>query len=1151
MLFFHKKIHFADGYDTFLSDLCYFCEGKAASTALFAMQAQENLFSELQVIAQWLPDTRAAYRHLNRLFLRCIDQKTNLPGIRFGGPFAKTDYLLKEHQAPRRLRAAVNEARVRFRQLATLDQKALSATFWLDWAAIAQFVSLLFGQPVPKEIERRFPKDRERHHARLTTECLRVIVNRWDDTYLYAEADDTGVEEVKVFYGGTSEHAVYREWDWSYLRSLLREGCQLNLVRPREHEGVLLPELIIFEPDYLVDISAVAACFENYSHSALNHLLHRLQPSETTSAMALGNLASQFLDETLCLFPEEQPYAQSVKTFFKNYALSLLTADLSPDFHEQAQAQLTHVREAIGHDLPALLARDSYKPPQFIVEPSFFSEMLGLQGRMDFLQLDHKVLMEQKSGKGGFPQKDPDTPVYQEKHYVQMLLYMLLLRYNYREQYEQNERNLQALLFYSKYKRGLVSLGFAPELVFKAMQTRNELVAREFSYTSGGLSLLTTLTADALNENHTSGVLWQRYQKPQIEALLAPIHAASELERAYYLRFLTFITTEHLMAKVGNQTKENSGFADKWYSSLEDKQLAGNIFCELELESPSATEEGRVEQVVLRFPDSAEHEISNFRTGDIVVLYPYAEGTEPDVRRTMVFRATIEQLSEERVTLHLRASQVQSYVFWHRGPMRWAIEHDFFESSMGALYRGVHAFLSAPKERRDLLLLQREPQVDKSLALAGNYGAFNDLALRVKQARDLFLIIGPPGTGKTSYGLMTALQEELLEPGSSVLLLSYTNRAVDEICSKLVEQQIDYIRVGSRFSCDEAYRSALLESRVQECSGIADLRALVERTRVFVGTTTAFSAHVNLSRIKPFSLAIIDEASQILEPHLLGMLSAVGPDGSSAIRKLVFIGDHKQLPAVVQQREEDSRVEDPQLRAIHLTNCRLSLFERLLARYRHNPDVVYMLTRQGRMHPAIADFPNRAFYQNRLQAVPCPHQTRELPQAGQPLTTLSDLLRYRRVAFVPVNAPARSASDKVNLPEAEVIADAVQIIYEQNRAGFSESQTVGVIVPYRGQIAAVRQALERSGIAALQDVTIDTVERFQGSQRDYIIYGFTIQKPYQLDFLTDYAFEEDGCLIDRKLNVAITRAREHLLLIGNPTLLRQNPTFAQLLNSIP
>ena len=203
------------------------------------------------------------------------------------------------------------------------------------------------------------------------------------------------------------------------------------------------------------------------------------------------------------------------------------------------------------------------------------------------------------------------------------------------------------------------------------------------------------------------------------------------------------------------------------------------------------------------------------------------------------------------------------------------------------------------------------------------------------------------------------------------------------------------------------------------------------------------------------------------------------------------------------------------------------------------------------MHPSIADFPNRAFYQGRLQAVPCPHQTRELPQTDRPLTSLSDLLCYSRVAFVPVSAPERSTSDKVNIPEAEVIAQAVQIVYEQNAATFSAAQTVGVIVPYRGQIAAVRQMLERSGIAALRDVTIDTVERFQGSQRDYIIYGFTIQKPYQLDFLTDYAFEEDGSVIDRKLNVAMTRAREHLLLVGNPALLRQNPTFAQLLNSIP
>ena len=120
-------------------------------------------------------------------------------------------------------------------------------------------------------------------------------------------------------------------------------------------------------------------------------------------------------------------------------------------------------------------------------------------------------------------------------------------------------------------------------------------------------------------------------------------------------------------------------------------------------------------------------------------------------------------------------------------------------------------------------------------------------------------------------------------------------------------------------------------------------------------------------------------------------------------------------------------------------------------------------------------------------------------------------------------------------------------IYNINKEDFDENQTIGVIVPYRNQIATIRNAIDRYGIATLHNITIDTVERYQGSQRDYIIYGFTVQQPYQLNFLTNNVFEEDGMAIDRKLNVAMTRARLHLILVGNPDILRENLTFYKLL----
>jgi len=96
----------------------------------------------------------------------------------------------------------------------------------------------------------------------------------------------------------------------------------------------------------------------------------------------------------------------------------------------------------------------------------------------------------------------------------------------------------------------------------------------------------------------------------------------------------------------------------------------------------------------------------------------------------------------------------------------------------------------------------------------------------------------------------------------------------------------------------------------------------------------------------------------------------------------------------------------------------------------------------------------------------------------------------------------------------------------------------------------VRNAIESYGIAPLNDITIDTVERYQGSQREVIIYGFTVHHQAQLDFLTEQTFTEEDATIDRKLNVVMTRARQHLFMVGNAALLRTNRLFAQLLQFI-
>lgn len=1119
-----------------------------------------SFFDQLEDIATADIPIRERYYVLRDTFKRIVNQAIALNSINFIGLFAKLDYIIKQHDIPAEDAILIHDTRKVLNAIHDTADNDLTTSLPYDIKATALLVSAINGRmSIPQSLARLFPKkDRKTRWSKIDINMLRVVVNSWDDDYIYV-TEEQNASEMKVCYGAQNRYLTHNgKGDWTYLKQILAKDSQLNLVRIRMEENVCMPELIIFEPDYLIDITTIASCFETYAESPYVNMVNRLKPQANTVHIHLGNLAGRFLDDTV--HSRDVSFGEGVMEFFKANTISLTSCDDMNDrgtvdkFYTDARMQKQNIQRLIGERLPREI--DEYDPKAVVLEPTFFSEVLGIQGRLDFLhdKEGRTTIIEQKSGKGAFvpfsaPGFNPNRPEPQEKHLVQLSLYRALFSYEFKKH---SDELRHFMLLYSKYSEGLVSIANLPELTLRAIRMRNLLTWCDTTQTSNGLRVLEKLTPEMLNRKGATGRLWDEWTRPELDRLLSPIHDASPLERAYYFRFMEFIEREHLLSKVGNKTKDDSGFAAIWLDTLEDKRAAGNIYEELTISSFGQNKDGMVESISLNFAREQSADTSNFRKGDIVILYPYKADATPNACAQMVNRASIKEITTEGVELVLRNSQTDRQVFDTPDGTFWAIEHDMFESSSRALYSAMHSFLSASKQRRDLILSQRQPTIDEHVHMRGEYDAFNTLVERAKQSRDLFLVIGPPGTGKTSFGLLNILKEELTDPHSNVLLLSYTNRAVDEICSKLVESQIDFLRIGSPLNCDEAYHDHLLSERVQQCRTSKEVKDVISGMRVFCATTAALNANIHLFKIKHFDLAVIDESSQILEPHLIGLLSAQS-GGRDAISRFVLIGDHKQLPAVVQQTPEESHVDDDELRSIGLTDCRLSLFERLLSNFKtdhgYDPRYVYMLTRQGRMHRDIAEFPNYAFYGNRLEVVPLHHQT--LPtETCHSQNGIEQMLRTRRIAFVAAQKPRAAASVKTNQVEAEMIAATVVQIYNICKDRFDESQTVGVIVPYRNQIATIRGAIDRYGIDVLHNITIDTVERYQGSQRDYIIYGFTVQQPYQLNFLTNNVFEEDGMVIDRKLNVAMTRARLHLVLVGNPDILRENYTFYNLLEFV-
>ena len=1089
------------------------------------------------------PDNlQAKYILLHKVLEQACYELTTGVTLSFANLFSRLDYICKEKKMTPSDRYAIQTMRRNCNAAMGDRFQADMQEYLYDLRALVRFVSLGFEEDIPASILPEIPhSNRPYQGTRLShIPYVRASVTSWNDTQIFAATDSETDPFIIINYakGGY-------DGDLLYLKDLLSENLPLNLLDVRvDEENHYIPNLIVIHPDYLIDISSLAACFREYGHHPLNYFMNKIKPRANTAPILMGNLASQFLDDYINEQPQEPvSYPRTIKKFFAASALDFCTCPLPADFHAQAQAQMMNIRSFVHDVLPHNIR--NFNKKNTLLEASFICEKLGLQGRVDMMQKDFQVLIEQKAGK-----RDEYHRRHKEDHFIQMMLYQGVLMYNF----GQETAHMQTFLLYSKYADGLLIEHFAENLFRESIKLRNYIVHNEMQLGDGAIGeIVDSLSTDLLNELQIGGKLWNDYQEPQLQTVINTLKRCTPLERAYFNRFFTFVSKEQILSKTGGSNDASHGFAGNWHIPLHEKLEAGNILTGLTIQEKQSSGPGKgYDLIELHIPTQDEDFLPNFRTGDMVILYAYKE--EPDMRKQILMKGNILKLRPDRMTLVLRNGQQNKDIIGGQEEV-FAVEHDFSDTSANNGFRGLYAFLSAQADRKELLLGVRPPAQLEDVKLNGDYGRFNELILKEKQARDYFLLVGPPGTGKTSCALRFMVEEALSEPDTSILLLSYTNRAVDEICTMLTDSGIadrtPFIRIGNELSCDKRFVPYLLKYSLDDCPKLTDIQQKMARTRIFVGTTTAINNRLNLFTLKHFQLAIIDEASQILEPDLIGILSARHQQ-HNAIDKFVLVGDYKQLPAIAQQSAEEAAVTDLLLRNIGLEDCRNSLFERL---YKSSPDTCRsILHKQGRMHPAIAEFPNQTFYyREQLESVPLPHQLEETPyEAGlTPQDAIDQLLLERRMVFIPAEAPDHlTCSDKTNPNEARIVATLLGHIYRLTESRFDPNRTVGVIVPYRNQIAMIRKEIARLQLPALQDISIDTVERYQGSQRDIIIYSFTIQNFSQLNFLTANTFQEGNFLIDRKLNVALTRARKQLLLTGNPHILGANITFYKLMEYI-
>ena len=418
---------------------------------------------------------------------------------------------------------------------------------------------------------------------------------------------------------------------------------------------------------------------------------------------------------------------------------------------------------------------------------------------------------------------------------------------------------------------------------------------------------------------------------------------------------------------------------------------------------------------------------------------------------------------------------------------------------------------------------------------------------RVLRAKDVAIVHGPPGTGKTTT-LVEAIYETLRRE-NQVLVCAQSNMAVDWISERLVDRGVEVLRLGNPARVNDKMLSFTYERRFESHpdypqlwairKAIRELQAQRKRsnqsfhdkldqlksratelemrinnelmgTARVIACTLAGSANRLLDGMK-FATLFIDEAAQALEAACwIAMRRA---------NRLILAGDHQQLP--------------PTVKSIEALQGGLgeTLMERIV---KSNPQVVTLLQVQYRMNDAIMHFSSEWFYDGRVQSAP-DVKFRSILDLDTPIVWIDTDGMDMKEEFVGENY------GRINKGEAQLTLETLHNYFERigRQRMLDERLDVGIISPYRAQVQYLRRQIRHDDYFKpfRNAIAVNTVDGFQGQERDIIVISLVrANDDGQIGFLRDL----------RRMNVAITRARMKLIILGDTSTLTRHPFYRKL-----
>lgn len=420
---------------------------------------------------------------------------------------------------------------------------------------------------------------------------------------------------------------------------------------------------------------------------------------------------------------------------------------------------------------------------------------------------------------------------------------------------------------------------------------------------------------------------------------------------------------------------------------------------------------------------------------------------------------------------------------------------------------------------------------------------------KVLHAKDVAIVHGPPGTGKTTT-LVEAIYETLHRE-SQVLVCAQSNMAVDWISEKLTDRGVNVLRIGNpsrvndkmlsftyerRFESHPDYpqlwslRKTIRELYSQNRKG-ANRESMHQKINALKDRATELEIRINetlFSEARVIACTLVSSANRLLTGKKFGTLfideaaQALEAACWIPIRKadrVVLAGDHFQLPPTV---------KSPQALREGLGNTLMQAIAN------NQPDAVSLLRLQYRMNDEIMRFPSEWFYGGMLQSAP-EVKYRSILDFDTPITWVNTEEMDCNEEFIG------ESYGRINKPEAELtISQLKEYITKIGRERFlGERIDVGVISPYKAQVQYLRQLIKKDAFFKpyRQLITVNTVDGFQGQERDVILISLVrANEKGEIGFLGDL----------RRMNVAITRARMKLIILGNAATLTRHSFYKKL-----